>query len=126
MSGLFNLGQFVLHSGGHSGFKIDCDALTTGDWEAIAFIVSKSSVWPWSSVEGVPRGGIEFAMALSKYNDSGPLLIAEDVLTTGASMEKQRAGREAKGVVLFDRGRCPDWVTPIFVMTMEAQDAATH
>lgn len=121
MTHLFQSGQFTLHSGKSSRFKIDCDALYTEDWEAIALIVSKSPLWPWSNVEGVPRGGIEFAKALSKYNDSGSVLIADDVLTTGVSMETQRNGRDVQGVVLFNRGICPGWVLPIFSMTMEAK-----
>ncbi|KKL20362.1 hypothetical protein LCGC14_2456230, partial [marine sediment metagenome] len=51
---------------------------------------------------------------------SSTLLIVDDVLTTGASMEKQRAGRtNTIGAVIFARGDCPAWVKPLFAM--EAQ-----
>lgn len=43
----------------------------------------------------------------------------DDVLTTGAmtSMEEARHG-EAIGFVLFARGQCPSWVTPLFTMAV--------
>ncbi len=71
----------------------------------------------FGDVEGVPRGGINFAHALRKYATTGPLLIAEDVVTTGGSMERFRNGRDATGVAIFSRGSHPDWVKPLFVMT---------
>lgn len=118
IASLFQIGQFKLHSGNDSIFKIDCDALSIKDWEAIARIVSLS-LGPWQHVEGVPSGGIMFAKALSKYNDdtSNLLLIADDVLTTGNSMEEHRANRTAVGIVLFSRGQCPNWITSVFKMT---------
>jgi len=68
----------------------------------------------FGAVEGVPSGGLRFAEALRQYQSAGPLLIADDVLTTGASMELHRAGRDALGVVIFARGPCPAWVAPKF------------
>jgi orotate phosphoribosyltransferase len=111
---LFSVGLFTLHSGSLSGFRIDCDALTAGDIEALAALIA-ASVHPFSRVEGVPRGGLALAEALESYTQSpGGLLIVDDVLTTGASMEEQRAGREAEGVVVFARGLCPAWVWAVF------------
>lgn len=111
---LFQSGSIRLHSGETSSWKIDCDALTDQDLTTLAAmaITHFSTI---GKVEGVPRGGLRFAKALSVYSgDSGPLVIVDDVLTTGASMEAQRAGREARGVVIFARGPCPAWVTPLF------------
>lgn len=113
---LFNFGSFVLHSGGQSDLKIDCDALTNADWKALAAYV----VWhvinkPFASVEGVPQGGLRLAGALRDYRTTdGGLLIVDDVCTTGASLEKQRRGRKAEGVVVFNRGELPNWVTALF------------
>ena len=33
MANLFQQGDFTLHSGERSGFKIECDALTSHDWD---------------------------------------------------------------------------------------------
>ena len=112
---LFNLGQFTLHSGAQSPFKIDCDALTDADLEALAQIGAQM-VPLFGKVEGVPRGGLRLKAALDKYADArwSQLLIVDDVLTTGGSMERQRNGRQAVGLVIFARGPCPSWVTPLF------------
>jgi orotate phosphoribosyltransferase len=121
---LFQLGDFTLHSGAKSKWKIECDALTSADWEALAQIASEI-LPPFGYVEGVPCGGIPFAIALRKHitPDSITLLIAEDVTTTGASLNRYRDGRAMTvGVVAFCRGVCPEWVTPLFVMPARAKD----
>jgi hypothetical protein len=53
---------------------------------------------------------------LQPYVTSGPVLIADDVCTTGASMEEARAGRDCIGVVAFTRGSIPAWVTSLFTL----------
>jgi pantetheine-phosphate adenylyltransferase len=116
MTDLFQTGHFVLASGATSGWKIECDGISPAEWDALALMASEM-LPPFGSVEGVPRGGIPFADALRKYATQGPLLICEDVVTTGGSMERYRAGREANGVAVFARGTPPDWVVPIFTMT---------
>lgn len=115
--GLFQLGDFTLRSGVKSGWKIECDALTPEDWAALA-LMAVGVLPPFGHVEGVPRGGLPFGDALYKHVTHGcsTLLIAEDVVTTGGSLERHRAGREAIGVVVFCRGVCPEWVTPLFLM----------
>lgn len=111
---LFRSGDFTLHSGGKSDWIIDCQTLSDDDYETLARLAIRA-VGRFGAVEGVPRGGIKFAAALKRYvMVSGPLLIADDVLTTGASMEDVRRGRVAIGVVIFARGPCPDWVEPLF------------
>jgi orotate phosphoribosyltransferase len=124
MNPLFRYGNFTLASGATSSWKIDCDALTPEDWDALAAMAA-SILPPFGYVEGVPTGGIPFAKALGKYvnPDSLTLLIAEDVLTTGGSMERFRNGLiegtcdpPTIGIVVFARGRCPNWVTPLFQM----------
>lgn len=115
MRELFQLGRFSLHSGMTSRYKIECDALSDREivWCArhLAAIVS-----PFGKVEGVPRGGLRLASALGAYATEGWLLVVDDVLTTGASIEEHRAGRDAIGAVIFARGPCPPWVTPLFQM----------
>ncbi len=120
---LFQLGNFALASGLHSRFKIECDFLTPDDWAALAEMAVEL-LPPFGRVVGVPRGGIPFANALQLYANRlcGTLLIAEDVVTTGASMErflrKTEVGSytQVRGVCAFARGSVPDWVVPVFTL----------
>lgn len=118
MESLFQLGDFRLHSGATSGYKIECDALTAEDIETLAWLTAQR-IGRFGRVEGVPRGGVRLAEALEQYSmlDDDPLLIVDDVWTTGGSMEAHRNGREAIGAVIFARNPVADWVTPLFVMT---------
>ncbi len=111
---LFKNGEFRSSFGNILPWKIDCDALVDEDWETLAALVGPK--FHFSSVEGVPTGGLKFAKALQPYCTVGEVLIVDDVLTTGASMERQRAGRDALGVVVFDRagGTCLRWIIPIW------------
>jgi orotate phosphoribosyltransferase len=115
---LFEKKIFTMHSGDTGHWKIECDALTDAELNALAYIIS--SKLKFSSVIGVPKGGIKIAKALDKYKSNrGLCLIVDDVLTTGNSMEevkKQQADRDVIGVVLFARGKCPEWVIPLFQM----------
>jgi hypothetical protein len=121
---LFHLGDFTLHTGARSSWKIDCDALTDEDITTLTVMI-RAFAGPYSSVEGVPRGGLRLAEALRPFVSlKGPHLIVDDVLTTGGSMERAKtvyrgevpARQWAKviGVVLFARGQCPHWVRPLF------------
>jgi len=125
---LFKKGEIKLHSGKISDFKIECDALSYDDLDTLAYLVSKKI--KFVVVNGVPQGGLKFAEALRKYkSETGPVLIVDDVLTTGNSMNEERARvskllslnskKDFKGVVIFARGKCPKWVTPIFQMWEE-------
>lgn len=112
---LFQTVDVVLHSGEESDWKIECDTLTDEDMRTLAKRIAEL-VHPFGEVEGVPRGGLRLASALKPYRSAGGLLIVDDVLTTGGSMEAHRAGRDAKGAVIFARGESPAWVTPLFAM----------
>ena len=120
MTNLFQLGEFVLNSGKTSRFKLECDSLTDGDWQALAKMVSLL-VGTFSSVEGVPRGGLKLAAALEEHRwRDGPILLVDDVLTTGGSMERMRRerfhGMPTVGAVIFARGPCPNWIKAVFQM----------
>ena len=138
----FSFGWFSSHSGFQLPWKVDCDALCERDWEGLAKLVA----WKFAfrSVYGIPRGGSQFARALDKHVDLSvdgkgrhyPVLIVDDVLTTGRSFEQARlrlgpaslteeGRRDFIGVVVFARGRCPDWVWPIFSVNEWAQSRAT-
>ena len=122
---LFRSGPATLHSGGVSNFKIDCDALTDADWQALANMIG-DRVGRFSRVVGIPRGGWKLAEAMRPLTCSAtdPVLIVDDVLTTGRSMEDTRQAmvttgetREIKGAVVFARGPVPDWIMPLVVLT---------
>lgn len=126
---LFRLGNFLLNSGKSSQVKIECDALTNEDWRCLAYLVRWLVVGPFSSVEGVPTGGLKLAEALEPHttiNMKRKLhLIVDDVLTTGRSMEKARPiigpqdvvdGLQITGAVVFARGPCASWIRPLFQM----------
>lgn len=112
MSDWFIRKSFTMHSGAPSDFKIECDALTYEEIETFALLISKR--FKFGNVVGIPQGGYRIGTALKKYCTEGRLMIIDDVLTTGRSMEEYRQGWDAIGVVLFARGPCPEWVHPVF------------
>lgn len=122
---LFQLGDFTLNSGIRSPVKIECDALTDDDIETCAFLLSQR-VDPFDVVEGVPRGGVRLAEAMEKYaaepipGRDRRLLIVDDVLTTGGSMDRWRRGRFAQGAVLFAWTEPDPWVVPLFTVSPPA------
>ena len=117
---LFIDGEFTAHSGDALPFKIDCDALTDGDIATLAAEIARRV--QFASVMGIPRGGLRLAAALERYRDLSQstkrVLIVDDVLTTGRSMAEAREGlgSNIKGAVIFARGPCSDWITPLFTM----------
>lgn len=121
VTNLFQLGSFTLHSGDTASWKIECDALTQEDWRALAAIISERV--DFRDVMGVPSGGMALAKELQSYRKASPslpVLVVDDVLTTGNSMEALRKAighNEVKGFVVFARGQCPEWVTPLFQLT---------
>lgn len=120
MTGLFRYGNFPSHSGLHLRWKIECDALTDDDWRSIASVVAPKIAF--GNVYGVPTGGEKFAEALMPYrmSNSPIILIVDDVLTTGKSMEEARARFKdsmTKGLVLFSRSEfIPAWIIPVFTV----------
>lgn len=114
--GLFSSGEFTYNSGIFANFKIECDYLTDDDWDTLTRMVL-DRVDPFSSVEGVPTGGVKLADRLAEHTSQGPVLIVDDVMTTGHSMLKQRNKREAQGFVIFSHGLVQlDWVQSLFTL----------
>jgi hypothetical protein len=140
MNALFNIGHFMLHSGLESSFKIDCDALNLQELKALTYVAQKL-IPPYRKAIGVPTGGLALAKELDFFADqqTNRILIVDDVLTTGSSMWDFRfeyltewsrthdgPDPEVVGLVIFARGQCPDWVTPIFEMNPSATREATN
>ena len=78
---------------------------------------------PFQEVVGIPRGGIPLEKALDKYktfNMSAPLLIVDDVLTTGNSFSEFDRGRGLCPYivrwVVFSRIIPPDGINALFTM----------
>lgn len=120
MTHLFQLGPVTLHSGRQSMFKIDCDALTAEDWEALAAAFHAGFGGAWGEAVGVPRGGLALAAHLNVYSmpreeayrrelfSYYDVLVVDDVATTGTSIRGlARAflnqGKDVHCVVAFSR-----------------------
>lgn len=117
---LFVKQDFISHSGLPLHWKIECDALTGFDLDALALMLAEV-LPPFAGVYGVPRGGVRIAHALGRHlsHESRTCLIVDDVLTTGRSMEEAKLSSpydRVIGAVLFARGPCPEWITPLFQM----------
>lgn len=118
---LFQIGDFTLHSGKESNKKIDCDALTTDDWNSLACWVVDTG-YQFGCVVGVPDGGMKLTYALHEYIIPGypVLLVIDDVWTTGNSILEVMTDRMintgwlVRGLVVFARGKLPADVDAIF------------
>jgi hypothetical protein len=119
---LFKWGEVTLHSGDRAAWIIDCLALTNGDLDCLARIYASRHAY--GTVRGIPTGGLRFASALRRYATKGPLLVADDVCTTGASFETVRLGLSeadrwrVQGVCIFARGTLPMWVDGLFRLSV--------
>jgi len=119
---LFESGEFKSHSGKTLPFKIDCDYLNNDDIDCIAkYIASKCT---FGMVIGIPSGGDRLADALEQHvKTDAPfnVLIVDDVLTTGASMEYEKASMlghvhkdDIIGWVIFARAEPAQWINYMF------------
>lgn len=102
---LFKLDAAMLHSGDLSWWKINCEFLTDDDLRCVAAHIVYHC-WPWSKVVGIPRGGLRLAELLKHHPalPGAPVLIVDDVYTTGRSMKKEATKHlGAKGAVIFAR-----------------------
>ena len=87
---LFEMGDFVSHAGLPLKWKIECDAISPEQWEALAAMIMDYQKEPFSKVVGIPRGGLPLQYALEKYVTKGdyPWLVCDDVYTTGTSFNE--------------------------------------
>lgn len=101
---LFRLVNFTSAAGLKLDYKVECEALTQGDWLWAAQQIAKHAS-PFKEVVPVPRGGYILARELEKYiNPKGmKTLVVDDVYTTGKSISKYMAGDDYEGWVVFAR-----------------------
>lgn len=114
-----------LYSGALSYWKVGCDALTDEELNWFAKMISVV-VEPFGVVEYVPTGARRIGEKVEKYALTGhpTVLIVDDVLTTGNSMESFRRDVQilypnAKiiGATMFNRsGIHIDWINSIWYM----------
>ncbi len=110
----------TLASGRQSSFKVECDDMSDEEIAQHARLLARI-LPPFSSVEGVPRGGGRVAKALEPYADARARLplVVDDVWTTGGSMRRyieEHGIGHVNGAVLFSRGPTPAWVRPLWVL----------
>ena len=84
---LFQKISFISHAGLPLNWKIECDALSEDDWKGIARMIMDYEKRPFGSVEGIPRGGIPLAKALSDPTRGLTALSRSGVLFTDAQKE---------------------------------------
>ncbi len=127
---LFVNAKFTSSAGLELLWKIECDTMGPGDWECLADRVAER--FTFRAVHAVPKGkptgvdnGARFADALAhrRTEDGDYYLIADDVFSTGGSMDRARE-RTARvmphlpriGVTAWNRtGQVPpQWIASIF------------
>lgn len=133
---LLQWGNFTLHAGGRSWWRIDCDSLTDSEINLIAKLIHERigilrfTVCPDSHPGScVPKLVDVMNRLYAGGSAEAPILIVDDVLTTGSSMIARRSQIEESmspsyyreggivGAVIFARGPCPDWIMPLFQFT---------
>ena len=124
MDKLFQSVDFKSHSGLELKWKIECDALSDPEWFTISQMIMEISV-PFKEAIGIPRGGTKLGNLLNQYGTrkrEDPILLVDDVLTTGESMKEFKTKRTWRnpadyiGWVVFARTKTPKWVTALFQM----------
>ena len=86
---LFQSVNFTSHSGKKLNWKIECDGISNEEWVTIAEMIYEFEPRNFREVEGIPRGGKKLEEKLKGYatgNEHDPLLIVDDVMTTGATV----------------------------------------
>ena len=125
---LFQEGDFVSHAGLPLTWKIECDALSIDDWRCLAKMIMEYQTKPFRIAVGIPRGGVKLENELLNYvsgNKDDPVLIVDDVWTTGSSfnefvgiqsIEKIVENKGWFGWCVFARTTTNNHVTALFQM----------
>ena len=99
------------------------DALYTDDWRCLAKMIMEYENRPFREAVGIPRGGVRLGQMLDKYstgNPNDPVLIVDDVYTTGTSFREFIAEQYPNEKVIcwtiFARNPVTDNVNALFQM----------
>ena len=122
---LFKRGKFTSHSGIELPFKIDCDALTDKDIDAVASYIASRMDCRFM-VQDIAQGGCRLAAALEKYERCDApfvILLVDEVLLTPSSMDAAKDAQPPQvhkddiiGWVIFARCELPSWIHAMFVL----------
>lgn len=118
LGGWLQLADITLNSGRRSAFKVECDALTDEEVATSCALLAKV-LPPFGYVSGVPTGGLRLEEAMWPYVTTGPLLVIDDVWTTGGSVRRHLEAlghTDALVAVLFARGGYPATVTALWTL----------
>ena len=130
---IFQEVDFKSHSGLDLSWKIECDGVSKKEWKCLTEMIMDYEKRPFQSAIGIPRGGVVLGSYLNQYstkNSDDPILIVDDVLTTGGSMEEFRRKRAFRnptkyiGWVVFARGFPPQWCRALFQMPFNPSSVA--
>lgn len=120
---LFQDGEFVGHAGLPLSWKIECDAISNKEWRCLAKMIMEYQINPFSKAEGIPRGGVALGDALNEYatgNPDHPVLVADDVYTTGTSFKDYKKTFYPNEFVyqwcVFARSNATNGVNALFTM----------
>ena len=122
---IFQEVDFKSHSGLDLSWKIECDGVSKKEWQCLSEMIMDYQKRPFQAAIGIPRGGVMIGSYLNQYsteNPDDPILIVDDVLTTGGSMEEFKRERMFRnptkyiGWVVFARGFPPQWCRALFQM----------
>ena len=138
---LFQKEKSTSHAGLELNWKIECDAISDAEWDCLATMIMEIQTRPFSKVIGIPRGGKKLEEALQPYCNLGsynnhvgnvvnhPILIVDDVWTTGASFREFTEIQVIKtdiekngwfGWCIFARTQPTNRVTALFQMPKAA------
>jgi hypothetical protein len=125
---LFQKVDFKSHAGLDLNWKIEMDALSAKEWIVLSDMISDYSQ-PFRQAIGIPRGGVKLGNLLNTHHATGistdPILIVDDVLTTGMSMEEFKKNEQRSiesdfiGWVVFARTQPSSWIQALFQMPMK-------
>lgn len=82
--------KFISHAGLKLAWKIEMDALYVSDWRCLTKIILEYETRPFCKAVGIPRGGARLGNMLNESaagNPNDPVLIVDDVYTTGTSFK---------------------------------------
>ena len=83
--------DFISHAGLQLGWKIEMDALYENDWRCLAKMILEYETRSFRKAVGIPRGGKRLGDILNESatgNPDDPVLIVDDVYTTGTSFRE--------------------------------------